>query len=256
MEYSVDDLVGHALAGQFTEIADRFFDRHGDRVEGHADLERCQRLARAVKGFLHKTALAFVIDQRLGRIEVLDSADALNRGDQLPDAVAVFSRHADDVAEVRFDLVRVDHWRQIGFIEYGDRGGCADLGDQLPVLVGQRLRPVEHTEDQRSGVQAVLRLVHADALDLVVGAVDARGIGQVEDEIIEADGFLHHVARRTRDRGDDAFVIAGEKIHQGAFADVRLADDGGVDAVAQQSAVIIALDNAVKLRQGVIQRAG
>ena len=63
-------------------------------------------------------------------------------------------------------------------------------------------------------------------------AAQAGSIDERKYAVLVFDGGIHRVARRTRNIGNDAAVFAGNAVHKGRFADVRLTDDGDLDDLA------------------------
>ena len=47
---------------------------------------------------------------------------------------------------------------------------------------------------------------------------------------VALDGFIHRIARRAGDRRNDRAILAGQRVQQRRFADIRPPDDGDLDA--------------------------
>mmetsp|Transcript_32493 Transcript_32493/g.76308 ORF Transcript_32493/g.76308 Transcript_32493/m.76308 type:complete len:400 (-) Transcript_32493:129-1328(-) len=94
---------------------------------------------------------------------------------------------------------------------------------------------------------------HADALDLVGRVIaQAGGVGDVQRHALDLDGLADLVARGAGDGRDDGELGPGQRIEQRALADVGLAGEHHLQAVAQQGALAGAgLDGAQLRRQAV-----
>ena len=63
-------------------------------------------------------------------------------------------------------------------------------------------------------------------------------MGGETQEIAQIDRLLDDIPGGAGNIGDDAAGAAGKEVHQGRFADVGLADNDGVDALADESAAV------------------
>ena len=78
----------------------------------------------------------------------------------------------------------------------------------------------------------------ADLLDGVLCRAQSRRIEKPQGDARDADLLLDDVTRRARHVGDDGALHAEEGVEEARFADVRAADDDGLDPVAQDAARI------------------
>ena len=169
-------------------------------------------------------------------------------------------RRRDDLPRPFFLTADRQHHRKIGCDELGvEPGGLVLFVDQrdgrttraalsqLQVLPGRALRAVEDGEDKPRLVQLLPAAADAFGFDLVFRLTQTGGIEEVQPDVAQLDGLLHHVAGGSGHRRDDGPVESGQQVEQGGFARIGLAHDGTVHALAEDSARIVALDEGVQL---------
>ena len=109
-----------------------------------------------------------------------------------------------------------------------------DAGD-LRILLGEADRRVDQDHADVGAVDRHLGAQIAVVLDGVLHLALAAQAGRIDErERAEPvlDRRIHGVARRARDVGDDAAVLAGNAVDERRLADVRLADDRHLDDLA------------------------
>ena len=89
--------------------------------------------------------------------------------------------------------------------------------------------------------------LHAHRLDAVAGLADACGIGDPRQDPPEAGRFLHGIAGRAGNLGDDGPVKADQGVEQGGFPRVRPADQGDPNALLQDPSPVAGRVEPVEL---------
>ena len=112
---------------------------------------------------------------------------------------AACSSHAD--RQPCFQSGGVGLPRQVAFVEHADRAlALAQAQDRLVRFV-QRARQVEHGEHEARAVARLPGAVHADLFHHIVCGMNAGRISQMQHQVAQTHGLLHHIARGTGDGG-------------------------------------------------------
>ena len=101
----------------------------------------------------------------------------------------------------------------------------------------RRPRQVVQEDDRVGALDLGPAARDADALDFVGAFAQAGGVDDVDRHALDLDRLADLVARRAGRRRDDRQLGAGERVEERALADVRLAGEDDLDAVAQQGAL-------------------
>ena len=207
-------------------------------------MQRRNALAQTAAGGGDTFQLARVGDDRRGGIEV-------RKAHRLPDG---FGQRLQPCSGGGADCDRAGHkgcdlllfprregGGEILLIENGDGGPARKLRQPFPFLRGQGAAFIKDRQHQVALLQRPAAALHPQLLHRVLAFAQARGILQAQHQIAQPHRFLHDIPGGAGDGGDDAALPSRKEIHQGGFADIGAADDGGGDALPHQPPLLPAL---------------
>ena len=145
------------------------------------------------------------------------------------------------------DDFRVKPGRLVLLVDEGNGRAARTALSQGQVFPGQRFRAIKDGQDQPGLVQLLPAAADALGLNGVIGLAQACGVKQVEPDIPQLHGLLHHVAGRARHRGNNGPVKPGQQVEQRGFARIGPPHNGTVHALPEHGPGIIVFYQAVQL---------
>ena len=118
---------------------------------------------------------------------------------------------------------------------------------QRKILPGQGLRAIEHRQDQPRLFQLFPAAADALGLDRILGLPQTGRVEQVQPDVPQTDGLLHHIPGGARHGGDDGPVEPGQQVEQGGLARIGPPHDGTVHTLPQDCTGIVIPDEGVQL---------
>ena len=132
---------------------------------------------------------------------------------------------------------------QITLVHCNQRGTALDGGEQTVFLVVERLRGVEHNENQRRIGQRFAAAADAELLRLfqiylrAFAALAQTGrVDQLDGNAAERDAFRDQVARGAGVRGHNGAVALHQPVEKRALAHVGTAHDGQRQSIVNDAA--------------------
>lgn len=110
---------------------------------------------------------------------------------------------------------------KVGFVVHDQPLFARNRRVHRRVLRRERRGGIENKEHEVGALDEGARAADADALHLARVLADARRVVQIKTHAADFDGVLHHVARCSRNGGDDRLVRAEQRVQNGTFARVR-----------------------------------
>ena len=153
-----------------------------------------------------------------------------------------------------FEQLFIQLLRHIDLVDDRNRAVARRTGEHEHILVPDRLRTVEHREDERGRGRLSERAVDARLLDGVVGVPQAGGVGHAEQQLPNLDVLLDQVARRARDVGHDRALAAEQRVEQRGLARIRSAEDDTGHTLAQNAAALIAFRHGIQPAGRAVQQ--
>ncbi len=166
------------------------------------------------------------------RLESLLEHGIADRITQFFQAGAGGRRGPDDAVLFResLEVQRFQAGREVRLVDDENRRLPPRQIQEPPVLIAERLAPVEHRQNQLGARQRVMRAAHALALHHVHGLPQARRVQQAHGNAPHVDELLEHVARRAWNRGHDRPVRLHQRIHETGLAHIGTPDQHRRDA--------------------------
>ena len=154
-------------------------------------------------------------------------------------------------------LSRLHRFSQVGFVDEGNGiGGIQAQRDDVPILLGQRLRAVTEENCQIRFLQRLFGALHAHGFHGVGGLPDTGGVNQPQPGGADHDGFLHRVPGGAGDVGDNGTVKACQAIEQAGFSHIGATHNGGGNALAENPPLPVGLQQGIQLLGGGTEGGG
>src|SRR5438309_1585024 len=100
------------------------------------------------------------------------------------------------------------------------------LPDQFFVFYADRLRSIEHHQDQISVGESFHGLLNSNALGFVEGAANPGGVHELDWNSAKRNRFSHRVTGGPGSGGHDGALALNQPIEQTRFPDIRTTNDG------------------------------
>ena len=130
---------------------------------------------------------------------------------------------------------------QVRLVDDDETLSSLDPRNHVHVLSGKGGRPVQDQHAALTLIDSLERYVDADLLHAIGPVPDPGGVPQHDRQPVEIHRLLDEVARGPRRRRDDRPVDPQERVQKARLADVRPPDDTYPDALADQAAPFVAV---------------
>ena len=195
-KHFIDDILRRIFAGEVTESIQRIVhtDRYGIQPEPAAD--RIQRTGHCIPRAGGGGKLALAREAGSVGVDVVGAQQAGNGSGDHPAAPPFLAADREHHGKIACNDLCVKLSGLVLFVDQCNGRAAGTPLRQRKILPGQGLRAIEHRQDQSRLFQLFPAAADAFGLDRILGLPQTGRVEQVQPDVPQPDGLLHHIPWR------------------------------------------------------------